>query len=413
MQTIHICIISAHLEPNIIPLLQLQPNIAILVTSEEMQSQTDVLTDILKQYAPNITVEVKNKLPTTKIAEIEDFALQLDADITSRYPKAQCIYNATGGTKPMAIIFGQIFSSHILYTNTGDNQIQWLAPSTSQTAPITTESVLTPEIYLLANGKRLRQAQSKDQHWVSKVTARGPLTSWLAANMDKSLGNFIGSLNYLIRDDANGNAVLKNQGRRTGDVFRVENAKRKMENHPNERIQKCLRKMEECRLILWDSEEPYDISFQNKDACIYLSGGWLEEYAWLMATNAGCEEVLCSAQITDEHAPKLDIRNEIDCLLVHNNRMLIIECKTKSFGRKDQSDSDTLSKLDSITQHSSGTFGTGLLLSARRFGNKNTLETNISRAESLNIPILAAAELKNLPVTIRHWMSTGHVKQGS
>lgn len=409
MKTIQICIVSDHLEANIIPLLQLQPDLAVLVTTDQMQSQSKTLETILRQAAPNMAITVKNHLPSTDVEAIEEFALQLSEELDTQYPQARQIYNATGGTKPIAIIFSQVFSSDIIYTHTGANQIQWLACVDDDKNPIATQSVLTPEIYLLANGKQLRKSQSSSPKWQQEVEDRSSLTKWLANNMNKKLGDLIGILNGYIRNDKNQKSVLVNEGRQQGESFKSENSRKVLPYTPNKLHIECLQKMTESHLIDWESDDASNLTFQSKEACMYLSGGWLEEYAWLCATEAHCESVLCSAEITDEHAPKLDIRNEIDCLIVHNNRMLIIECKTKNFGAKGSSDSDTLTKLDSITQHSSGKYGKGLLLSARKFGTENTEPRNIKRAESLSIPVLAEADLKSLPETIKHWMNTGNV----
>ena len=404
MLTIHVCLVSDRLEANLIPLLQLRPDVVVLVTSERMQGKAEILQKLLRSEVPTMEVLIKGGLPDLDVNGIEGFALKLSVELEEQYPDARCVYNTTGGSKLMAIIFSQVFE-HSIYTHSEHNQIITLNGPSPPTAPRAIEPVLTAKNYLLANGKRLRSARSSDKTWPSVARERAPLTQWLARKMDRNVGDLLGQLNRFIHNDKP--SVLRDSGRRIGYEFDEYQACKRLDRAPNRARREALAKMAQTGVLSWSEEEAESLTFLSLDSCLYLAGGWLEEYAWLSAADAGCQEVLCGAEITDEYAPKRDIRNEVDCLLVHNNRMLVIECKTRKLGGDDQSDSDMLTKLDSLTQRSSGLFGKGLLLTAREFGRDKNHETNVARANSLGIDVLEQAQLRQLPAMIGGWMKTG------
>ena len=404
MTNVHVCLVSDRLEANLIPLLQLKPDVAVLVASHRMQKKAELLQTLLERFGGGIRVMVRGDLPDLDIDALEEYALQLEAELEASWPDAQCVYNATGGTKLMAIIFSQVFDRTI-YTHTEHDRIVSLGNPARRIAPIPIEPVLAAEVYLLANGKRLRSASSDHEGWRQRAVSRRALTRWLAANMNQNTGGLLGRLNHFVHDRAAG--VIKSSSRQGGYEFDPHNARQRLDGSVGRKWQEMLAKMAEAGLLDWSADEPEWLTFRSVEACEYLSGGWLEEYAWLTADDAGCREVLCGAKITDEYNPKSDIRNEIDCLLVHNNRMLVIECKTRRLGRDEQSDSDLLTKLDSLTTHSSGLFGQGVLVSARSFGEGKVHQTNLDRAASLDIAVLEAEQIGRLPELVRQWMSTG------
>ncbi len=91
--------------------------------------------------------------------------------------------------------------------------------------------------------------------------------------------------------------------------------------------------------------------------------------------------------------------NELDLVLVHNNRMLIIECKTMRFGNNQQKDSDVLYKIDSLGDDLKGLYGELWLVSAREPSDNMR-----DRAKDRRINIIAPAELKNFRSRLQQWM---------
>jgi len=397
MARVHICIVSDHLEANLIPVLQLKPSEVILVASQAMKKKADTLQTVISDALPDTHVQVHVGLPEANISEIEDFGLDLEEKLSAEFGSETLVYNATGGSKLHALIFSQIFdASDIIYAHTQTNTLMNLSMSNKRAAASDILPVLTASIYLQCNGKRLRSHRSSSEEWTNLAMERKAVTLLLGKPKHESVQWMIGDLNWMIRR----NGVLDNQGRQVGTVFNAHKAIQRLKKKPVRDTLALIDKLCDTGLLA-RGDDDRTIVFQNADSAEYLSGGWIEEYAYLIGMKLGVQEVLSSAQITDEANRKLDVRNEIDCLMVHNNRMLLIECKTAYYS-ENESEQEMLTKLDSLGSRSGGLFGTNVLLSFR------DVSANMSnRAQSLGIKVLDSANLKYFEPCVKHWMETG------
>ncbi len=152
--------------------------------------------------------------------------------------------------------------------------------------------------------------------------------------------------------------------------------------------------MKQADCCQWDKTKPEEIYFHDPEAAEYLSGRWLEEYVWHAVKDAVPEEVKAGAEFTDMAHPREDVRNELDGIAAHRNRLLLIECKT---ARLDEG-ADVVYKLDSIA-HDMGLFQQRLLVSARPLDDKTR-----ARAKAEDIAIVEAAGLKQLRDSVKNWM---------
>jgi len=127
--TIHICLVSAQLLPNLIPLLTEPPEAVQLVVTEPMKKQAERFKKILRQQAIQI-IEPDQNCPDSGLNEILEQALELAAQLEERYPGQRFILNATGGNKLMALGFVRVFrdylSAEIIYVDTQNTQIESL-----------------------------------------------------------------------------------------------------------------------------------------------------------------------------------------------------------------------------------------------------------------------------------------------
>ena len=130
---------------------------------------------------------------------------------------------------------------------------------------------------------------------------------------------------------------------------------------------------------------------------------------WFAAIDAGAQEVGLSVTFTDDSDRKSNIRNEIDVAVVHNNQLLLMECKTGNTTR-DQKDQDIVYKLDSLTDQAGGSLGSGALVSFRPLEhttNKGQSVNARARASSVDIHTCEHDQLSNLRALIKNWMDTG------
>lgn len=140
--------------------------------------------------------------------------------------------------------------------------------------------------------------------------------------------------------------------------------------------------------------------FHSVEAARYLGGHWLEEYAWLVAEAAGLHDVRCSATVRweSQSGPGTPI-NELDLLAVHDNRLLIVECKT---GQQAAGEQAVATRLESLGRNAGGLFGSSLLVSARDIPT-----TMKKRCQSLGIRILEQDAVAKLADFIGKWRDTG------
>jgi hypothetical protein len=76
----------------------------------------------------------------------------------------------------------------------------------------------------------------------------------------------------------------------------------------------------------------------------YLSGGWLEELAWLAALEAGADEAIYGQVVSWEYQGYVG-ENEIDLIMRKNNKLALVSCKAL------KSHIDAVHETDSLADH--------------------------------------------------------------
>jgi hypothetical protein len=157
-----------------------------------------------------------------------------------------------------------------------------------------------------------------------------------------------------------------------------------------------LRKAQALELLRWDGDTA--VTFADQAAAAYLAGGWLEEFVLLKLSGGLSRPGQFSSNLrivsVDE---KVD--NEIDAMLVHDNRALLIECKTR---RQDDKAQDAIYKLAQLRDRLGGSVASALYLSARSVDDEI-----LKRAREYRVDVLAAAEVAGLVAWIRRWQAGG------
>ncbi len=388
----HICIVSDQRLANVIPILQLQPTQVTLVVSEDMRLISTQLKAFLSIYSPITYVTERFGLSTDSLEAIQEYCLTLISEIKDKEPNSQIIYNVTGGSKLMAIGFMQFSSDfdNIIYTDTSSHHILMIKNSPS--SKIKMLSVLEIRGYFKAQGKTVRTIKSDVASQLDTIKTRRKLTNYLAKHAE-SLDNFIGELNQKIKG-----AVTENNN------HIVINTPLQNFNQPIKgKKYELLKLFKEHDLIQWDESNPQNFYLHRKDTIRYLTGEWLEEYAYFCAVDSGSDHVGWSVAFTDDSNPKADIRNELDVVVLHNNVILIIECKTMKFGRDANKDSSTIYQMDSIKK-GAGTFAKSVLLSARALDHETKAGKQVAveaRARSAAIEPVVGIQLQKLTDKIK------------
>ena len=416
MKQLQIAIVTGHAESILIPLLQLKPDEVLLIASDKMASQLDRCAVILKDQLPQGTIiEKRGGLADNEPEAIAEYAEKLAQELADRadIDDYEVLFNSTGGTKMMSLLFQEALRScyaKVLYLDSDAGQIyklgDTLAPEHFVSIPI--EPVLDLKLYLRINGKNPLKASSDDAGWRELVQGRKTLTKYFAKNAVKRVG-LLGNLNFMIlaKTKHSDPVLIQAKGKLAHDELAAYPL-RSLKNKPRGLECDILRQCAESGLIGWDQEKPTEIYFNSVDAAKYLSGNWLEEYTWHCMQDAGLEDIACSLAIGDQKGKTQDVRNEFDCVAVHKNRMLVLECKTSKLGHnEDGKDQDILHKLYSITEQSAGLYGSKVLVLARDFDDNNDQKTNLQRAKIMGVNVVATAQLQNLPKMLRAWKETG------
>ncbi|EGU61224.1 hypothetical protein VINI7043_08090 [Vibrio nigripulchritudo ATCC 27043] len=141
------------------------------------------------------------------------------------------------------------------------------------------------------------------------------------------------------------------------------------------------------------------LTFANEDARRFSNGEWLENLVHSTVKQIQDElptiqDRSLNVQVYRQLGEK-EVRNELDVATVVNNKLHIIECKTK--GMRDDGD-DTLYKLESLRDLLGGLQARAMLVSFRPLRHND-----ITRAEDLGLALIGPEELKDLKANLTAW----------
>lgn len=401
MKRVQLVILSDQLPAAYLPVAALKPDAVVAVVTAKMKAKRkgENFAALLAPlgYQPGTNLHFAYDMPENGVSSLWDWGLNLQA--SEQWQGWHWDFNATGGTKLMALALAPLFNGdegRVLYQDTDSNRIEWISPL--ELPPVEVAEQFTAQQHFRAYGATWRKAQSDDDAWQQKVQKRFGAALQLARIAAKD-ENFIRALN----------GVAKDAAKREGLNERIVAPIQTMKYPPKGQTAELFQRLNDLGIIGWSQDEPTQIDFYNLDGWRFMCGGWLEEYAWHCAREAGLEDVHCSVELTDDHDNKANIRNELDLVVQHRNRMLVVECKTAKLG-DDSKDANIINKLDSITTRWGGYFATRVLLSALPLNHttKDNREVyTAQRAEASGIQISEGDALLHLTDSFRHWKESG------
>lgn len=374
--SVHLCIATGQNLANLIPALQLNASKVVILETPEMRDSASNLKRALESHG----IAVQRR----PFDDSSPDAIKAGAEaIGMEFEKAAVIFNATGGHKLMTLALAENMELagelHLLYAETRHRRLDWLKPAPA-IEPMA--DVLKVDDFLLVQGYSRIRSADRDGHWQVEADARGALTRRLGDESDK-LSNFFGALNKLAQQGM----PDKDRGKPFLPVQNFDFA-------PGGRGSEVLAQARQLKLLAWDDDT--EVVFANEAAATYFGGGWLEEYVWLKLR--GLKPFDFSVNLFVKPIGSA-AENELDAVVVHHNRMLVVECKTLRFGRDAGKDSDYIYKLAQLSRQVGGSMASSLLLSARPVDAHV-----IDRARQYGVSILAAADVKNFVAFVRAWM---------
>jgi len=282
------------------------------------------------------------------------------------------IFNASSGYRMMVLVTLEQFTSQSMRAFVVDkftNKLHWLHPSSTE--PETIDSKLKIAEYLkIFSSQVLNHGQTE-----AEPHAKQELTHWLIDNIEQ-FGSALAALNHIaMRSDMS----LK---------FHMEkNYIRK----PN--LLKILTRFEEAGLLTINHS---NVVFKDEISRFYSNGGWLENHVFSLLYNMrqARESISDLAKGMEIVRAQGTVKNEIDVIIMANNRLHLIECKTRKFSNKNNANTPgaaAIYRLDTMKESMGGNSGKAMLVSYQKISRYTE-----QRAKDLGIYCCSFTQLKQL-----------------
>lgn len=387
---LHLCIATGQNLANLIPALQCGAREVWILQTPEMRVRAGFLADALKARGIAVRpIEFADDDVTTLHAQAALVAEQLDGRAVT--------INLTGGTKLMTLALTDTLAAHLatgeasaqphlVYTDTRHHRLDWLRPAARSE---TMADVLRINDTLMTQGyRRVEGTGGVDAAWQQRSAGeRSALTKYLGDEAQE-LDELFARLNALAQQAMNGNGPLQPRQQ----VSFPANPRRAA------KLRDVLQRMAAIGGLLdWDGGR--SVEFHGAGAARYVGGGWVEEYAASKIRGFRQCDSASPLNIQSLHGGAADERttNELDAVMMHGNRMLVVECKA-AVTHGDEKLADWIYKLNQVAHSVGGLMAQPLLLSARDVGDKPR-----QRAREYGVDLLAAGELSSLPDYLRRW----------
>lgn len=377
---LHVCVATGENLANLLPVLQLGAAEVLVLATPRMERQAAVLRRFLQ--ARKIRVRVA-PFDDASPEALDAAAQQVAAELSGRH----VVLNAGGGTKLMALTLVEAVRglgheggamAEIVYPDTDHDRIVWIAPKGHPAAPMA--DLLNLEDILAAQGYVMVGADSNKPDWRRVADRRAALTRRLAAEFPDIKG-FLAALNRLAQ------SALDDRGEMLKAPRQV------FEYSPGPREADFLRQACDAATIEWDGE--LALTFREAQAARYFAGHWLEEHVYLELAAVNVHDWAVGVHVKTLNE---STRNEFDALVAHRNRLLVIECKTATFGSDGDAGSRAIYKIDSLARRAGGLMHERLLLSARELGDAPS-----RRAAETRVRVLEGPDVALFPRFVEAW----------
>ncbi|WP_031433634.1 Card1-like endonuclease domain-containing protein [Methylomarinum vadi] len=382
MNSIHLVLISAQAVPNITPILdeRFRPDRVIMLVSRDMEARAASLEQIYRPRGVKV-----GRWPIDDAWDVEHIRNRV-VELLSEFEQEDITLNATGGTKPMSIAAYEVFRAFdkpIFYVHPERDRLIWMHPGDRDSVDLADRIKL----------KEYLQAYGADEVNETYKFGVPPSLRDLTSELIEHIGAYapaLGSLNYFA-------AFARNAQLRSPEVDADFNG--------NHAFWELLDLFQQAGLLRRDGK---CLVFADDNARFIANGGWLELYAYACCLNVkkslALQDVGHSIEVSRRHG-KNSVLNEMDVAFLKDNRLYLLECKTKRLkggDRRHDEGAEVLYKLDSLRDLLGGLQAKAMLVSF------NPLKPhNRNRARELNIEYCCHQDLKFLEQKIAQWLENG------
>jgi hypothetical protein len=311
MSQVLVSLVSKQTIPNVLFIKEMEGKL-----SKKIEKYVFITTELMKKKKKTDSIISTTHIPRSKIRiikviedSIENIENQLENFAKNElHDDDRCIVNLTGGTKIMSIGIYTFFKergSIIYYLPIGKNVYKQIFPLEKQ----------------------------KDNVLDYRISLDDYLTSY---------GMYPQNRNELLKDKEYTKKFYKTFLQNDLDPEIIERLRK-------ERNQKKVPLDEEIKLFLEEIHfELENEKFINKKEINYITGGWFEEYGYSLVKehlSLKDDELGLNVQISHDGT-----QNEFDIMIVHENILTIIECKTSLDDNGKNLLNDTLYKLSALNK---------------------------------------------------------------
>lgn len=372
----HLCLVSAQAVPNITPLLDktFKPEEVLLLVSKDMRARAEWLKKAIQPTGIKVSFWLIDH--AWDIQHVQDRVLDLLSEMESQ--GKSIALNATGGTKPMSIAAYEVFRDNehpVFYVHPQKDRVIWLSPSSAAGHDL--EDRIRLEAFLGVYGTSCNQVDrdaidSRHRELAEELVRE--ITRW---------SHPLGKLNWYAQQamkDPNLTVALEQNG-----WSALEQLAERFEMHNLLRLAKD------------------KIIFPDEPSRFFVNGGWFEEYIYGVLYNLRKDVDVIhdwgrNIKVTRSKG-KSTVKNEIDVAFLADNRLYIIECKTRNMKKAEEAGVEAIYKLDTLKEMLGGLQAKAMLVSYKELDSGTR-----SRAKDLGIECCAGKQVQQLRQKLKKWI---------
>ena len=379
MSGTHVLLISQQPLPNLTPLVdpEIKPDRVVLLVSHDMKERAQWLEQLAKSNGiETVQIEISNAWDIQAIQ-------QTIAELIVEYCDTELKLNATGGTKPMSIAAYEEFRSQdlpVYYVHPESGSMIWMHDKEQPVHNISERIKL--ETLLAAHGANVieihrNRPRSKDIELAQTII-----------NSIDHYGHAVSELNSL--------------------AYSAQNAA--LKSNMISAIDSTNREALEDLIDLFDmhgslSQKGDQLQFRDKNSRQFVNGLWFESWVYhqiiqLGHSTPGIHDMAYDLTLDRQLERGKPVRNQLDTAFLHNNRLHIIECKTRRMKGKDTTGTDALYKLEALKPIMGGLQARAMLISLLPVPDHDK-----TRASELGISILESRQLTDAQAQLKRFMS--------
>ena len=367
----HLCLVSTQPIPNLTSVFDLEqpPQQVVLLVSQKMKQHAAWLQQVLQQR------QIKSEiLPLDDPYDCEHVKQRVEA-LLQRDDLGNLSLNVTAGTKIMSLAAYEVFRERGLPIFYVHPQKDLFIPLIPAGPPRDLPDQLKLEEFFQVHGYQVTDLRRK-----TIARTRQQLGERLVEKVSL-FSQALGSLNYLA-GTAENRSTLKSD--------RI--VKRIWDKNGFKQLVDLL--VDEGLLSAVNDH----LVFSSEEDRFFVNGGWLEEYLFSRIDRLRNRFKIQDSAMSVQVESSTGTKNEIDVAILHNNRLFLIECKTRRFRGNQGAGSKALYRMDSL-KIMGGITAQAMLASYRRLTTSHH-----RRAEDLKIDLIVGDELLHIEQRLEDWL---------